>query len=137
MSDLAPSQQCNHAPAQKLEHKSGSVPGNSPEMEKVEGVRRIWGTVRSCTSRTILTTLQKFSTVAERVEVRRKFKKCRDIRVQWWFLIRGEEGVLEALQKEWESIQSQTSWKLECCHKPVQGSGEQSSGDVSSFLSIR
>ena len=70
--DLASSQQSNQVSSQRLEHKSGSVPGNSPEMEKVEGVRRIWGTVRDCTSRTILTVLQKFSTVAERVEVRRK-----------------------------------------------------------------
>ena len=39
-------------------------------------MRRIWGTVRGCTSRTIVTVLQKFSTVAEKVEVCRKFKKC-------------------------------------------------------------
>ena len=60
--------------------------------EKVAGVRRIWGTMRGCSSKTVLTALQRLSTVADKVEVRRKFKKKKNNSVQWWFLIRGHAG---------------------------------------------
>lgn len=43
--------------------------------EEATGVRRIWGTMRSCSSKTVLTVLQRLSTVADKVEVRQKFKK--------------------------------------------------------------
>jgi len=33
--------------------------------------------------------------------------------VKWWFVVRGEESVLEQLQKEWPTISIQTSWSLE------------------------
>ena len=100
-------------------------------------MRHIWGTMRGCTSRTVLTALQKMSSTADKVEVRRKFKKNRNNTVRWRFLVRGEEEVFQVLQREWEGIHTQTSWKLERCHRPVQSNGEQSSGDVSSFLAKR
>jgi len=111
-----------------------SVP---PETEEVDGVRRVWGTMRGCSSGTILTTLQKLSTVAERVEVRRKFKKRKNNTTQWWFLIRGEEQVLQKLEQEWERVQTQTSWKLERCHRPIDSNGEQVTGGKSSFLDVK
>ena len=33
--------------------------------------------------------------------------------VRWWFVVRGEEKVLEQLQSEWGSVSIQTAWKLE------------------------
>ena len=111
-----------------------SVP---PETEEVDGVRRVWGTMRGCSSGTILTTLQKLSTVAERVEVRRKFKKRKNNTTQWWFLIRGEEQVLQKLEQEWERVQTQTSWKLERCHRLIDSNSEQVSGEKSSFLDVK
>ena len=117
-----------------LLRKTEPSPENSCVTEEVDGMRRIWGTMRSCTSRTVLTALQKMSSVTDKVEVRRKFKKNRNNTVQWWFLIRGEEEVLQVLQQEWEGIYSQTSWKLERCCRPVQNNGEQSPGDLCSFL---
>ena len=105
--------------------------------EKVAGVRRIWGTMRGCSSKTVLTALQRLSTVADKVEVHRKFKKKRNNSVQWWFLIRGQELVLQQLEQQWEKIQTQTSWKLEHCHRPVSvpSNEETSLHNVSSFLS--
>ncbi len=57
----------------------------------VDGVRRVWGTMRSCTPKTLLSTLQRVTTVAEHVEVRRKFKVKGNTEIRWWFLILGEE----------------------------------------------
>ena len=51
-----------------------SATNKSPACEEVSGVSRIWGTMRSCTSRTVLTTLQRLSKVSETFQVRRKFK---------------------------------------------------------------
>ena len=110
---------------------------NKRPSEKVAGVRRIWGTLRGCSSKTVLTALQRLSTVADKVEVRRKFKKKKNNSVQWWFLIRGQELVLQQLEQQWEKIQTQTSWKLEHCHRPVSvpSNEETSPHNVSSFLS--
>ena len=107
--------------------------------EEVPGVRRVWGTMRDCSSRAVLAVLQRLTTLAEKVEVRRKFKKKGDNRVQWWFLIRADESVLRLLEQEWEPVQTQTSWKLERCHKPAPGqtSAETDHPGESSFLSQR
>jgi len=85
----------------------------------VDGVRRVWGTMRGCSYRTVLSTLQRLTTVAEKVEVRRKFKKRGSIEVRWWFLIRGEQSVLQTLDQEWMNVENSTSWKLEHCYQPV------------------
>lgn len=118
----------------KDDESESTVTGKNPRREEVDGVRRIWGTVRGCTTHTILMVLQKFSTVAEKVKVCRKFKKGRNNTIKWWFLIRGEEGVLQVLQQEWERIQTQTSWRLEHCYRPAQRNDEQQLIDVSSLL---
>jgi len=41
--------------------------------EEVTGIRRIWGTMRSCASRSVLSVLQRLSSVAPNVEVHWKF----------------------------------------------------------------
>ena len=63
-------------------------------------MRRVWGTMRDCSSRAVLAVLQKLTTLAEKVEVCRKFKKKGDNRVQWWFLIRADESVLRLLEQD-------------------------------------
>ena len=75
--------------------------------------------MRGCSCRTVLSTLQRLTTVAENVEVRRKFKKRGNTEVRWWFLIRGEETVLQNLDREWVNIENSTSWKLERCYQPA------------------
>ena len=71
----------------------------------------------------MLTTLQKLSSVSEKVQVHRKFKKRGEGALQWWFLIRGEEADLLVLDQEWEAVHMQTTWKLECCHRPITQEG--------------
>ena len=75
--------------------------------------------MRGCSYRTVLSTLQRLTTVAENVEVRRKFKKRGNTGVRWWFLIRSEETVLQNLDREWVNIENSMSWKLERYYQPV------------------
>jgi len=96
--------------------------------ETVEGVRRVWSTLRNCTYRTVLSTLRKLTSVGENVEVRRKFKKRDGSEIRLWFLIRGDETVLQTLQM----VEYSTSWKLELYHRPIPPTPEQlsqSNGD--------
>ena len=96
--------------------------GAAENWQVVDGVRRVWGTMRGCSYRTVLSTLQWLTTVAENVEVHRKFKKRGNTEVQWWFLIRGEETVLQNLDQECVNIKNSTSWKLERCYQLVSAS---------------
>ena len=72
--------------------------------------------MRGCSYKTVLSTLQQLTTVAENAEEHMKFKKRGNTEVRWWFLIRGEEPVLQNLDQEWVNI---ASWKLERCYQPV------------------
>ena len=54
------------------EPTAGQVEPKCPSKE-VPGVRRVWGTMRNCSNRTVLIVLQRLSTVSEKVEIRRKF----------------------------------------------------------------
>ena len=82
--------------------------------EVVDGVRRVWGTIMKGSScRTVLSTLQKLTTVAENL------KKRGNSEVRWWFLIRGTEPSFQTLEQEWESVENSTSWRLEQCYRPV------------------
>ena len=78
--------------------------------------------MRGCSYRTVLSTLQRLTTVAENVEVCRKFKKRDNTEIWWWFRMRVEESVLQNLDQEWVNIKNSTSWKLECCYQPVSAS---------------
>jgi len=53
---------------------------------------------------------------SDAVLVKRKYKMARDNPkrvVRWWFVVRGEESVLRDLEKNWNLVSMQTSWKLE------------------------
>ena len=60
--------------------------------------------------------------------------------VHAWFLIRGEETVLQNLDREWVNIENSTSWKLERCYQPAPVSatinlvGEGDNGYISCHL---
>ena len=48
-----------------------------------------------------------------------KYKTSRNNPVKvtkWWFVIRGEESMLQELETEWSVIAVQTAWKLEPVH---------------------
>ena len=39
-------------------------------------------------------------------------------KLNWWFVVYGEESTLCELERKWEPLQTQTSWALEKCTKP-------------------
>ena len=93
----------------------------SQQRIKVSGVRRIWGTLRSCTQGTVKNVLKRFTTVCDKVEIRRKYKSSKNGKSanRWWFILRAPENILCTLESEWESVQNQTNWKLEECTQPL------------------
>lgn len=83
----------------------------------IVGARRIWGTLRTTTHIAVANTLKRFTTVdVENLRVKRKFKLATTDprRVQkWWFMVRGNEDILQQLEASWDAIAVQTAWKLE------------------------
>ena len=83
------------------------------------GARHIWGTVRAATAVTVRSTIAKLSSsgvgALDSVLVKRKFKTQNNSKrvTKWWFVVRGEESALQAIEKEWPHVAAQTAWKLE------------------------
>ena len=82
----------------------------------VPGARRIWGTLKSTTTRAVenvITTLTKVR--GSELKIKRKYKTATGNSthvVRWWFVVRAEESVLEQVQKEWNQVAMQTNWKF-------------------------
>ena len=94
------------------ERRGKSRPG---QKEKVEGARKMWGALKSTTPSVVSSTLAKLTTVQqEELLVKRKYKEATsgDKPVLWWFVIRGNEDVLQKLDNEWTKVSLQTTWKL-------------------------
>ena len=82
----------------------------------VVNARKVWGTLKSSTCSTVATVFKKLisQSLADRLTVKRKYITNSNGSVQrWWYVIRGEELDLAELEKAWEAIATQTSWKLE------------------------
>ena len=62
-----------------------------------------------------------------------KYKTTRLGKPKWWYIIHAEEdSILKPLEAKWESVQTQTSWHLEVCTKPVEAKpSNYDNGDVS------
>ena len=112
------------SPQQQLEgsvnrRKQRSLSKRLENMEKVHGVRKVWGTMKTCSSGAMATTIARLCpAVAGKIRLRRKYKSNEAGRViRWWFVIRGEEEVLVELENMWDPVFNQTSWKLEECLK--------------------
>ena len=100
-------------------------PGVNTDTQKVRvsGVRRIWGTVKSCSSGAVKNTVSNLVSPEAvpqigNMVVKRKYKRLPGNKIRWWFLIYMEEDSLEKLESAWERVSLQTSWKLEPCHAP-------------------
>lgn len=85
---------------------------------KVDGVRKIWGTVPTCSSRAVSTTISKLVNAELQLQVRRKTRLRTNNKTVWWFVIRGTENELMLLEQEWDKVQNQTLWTLEYCYIP-------------------
>ena len=72
---------------------------------------------RSTTQTAVTNALKQLTTVdVSRLIVKRKFKTAvnNPTRVQkWWFIIRGEEDLLQQMEESWSAVSVQTTWKLE------------------------
>ena len=83
----------------------------------VKGARKVWGTLRSTTTLAVENALKTLTSINTKgLAVKRKFKTARNDKDQvtkWWFVVRGEESVLEQLQNKWSAISVQTLWRLE------------------------
>ena len=91
---------------------------------RVDGARRVWGTMQVTTSSSLHSVITKLSTVKnESLKIKRKTIVNGAGQVtRWWFVIHAPESILKALDSEWIAIQLQTGWKLESCFKPVHAS---------------
>lgn len=96
---------------------------------KIPGLRKVWGSVRSCTTNVMANTISSLCpTMVNKLQLRRKYKITPDGQVRlWWFLIRGDEEVLLQLEKIWSTVAVQTSWKLEECVKFADSRSPESS----------
>ncbi len=98
---------------------SSNSQSSSLQKSPVSGVRRVWGTLPYTTPGAVSATLKKLTSVGNKIAVKRKTRKHEGSgKTRWWFLLKSDENVLKKLDNEWESIQLQTKWKLECCSTP-------------------
>ena len=75
----------------------------------------MWGTLKAASALTVKNTIcQLTGSALDKVQVKRKYKKLNKIR--WWHILSGSESDLEALDKKWEGVKVQMSWKLERCY---------------------
>ena len=135
------------APGRQQAKKSGGgrVPSarssepstKSAQRTPVDGVRRVWGTLKSTTA-AVRSTLKKLWPVSNSLIVRRRVREYGDSnKTRWWFILKGDENTLKTLDNECqERIQMQTNLKLEQCTAPNnQPSANNSNPGESSSLS--
>ena len=82
---------------------------------KVDGARKIWGTLRSCTAASVKSAISRVCK-NDTVKVKRKFKT--GVQTRWWFVLHDSEAVLASLESNWGQLEVQTSWKLVNCYMP-------------------
>ena len=88
----------------------------NPRFLKVDGVRRVWGTLSMCTSGAVSSAIRRFCSI-DTIRVKRKSKEIRDGKHQWWFVLHDDEATLCTLDAKWNLIELQTEWKLELCFR--------------------
>jgi len=87
------------------------------EKVQVQGKRRVWGTLKACSSSAVKQAICRLTeTAKENILSKRKYKTMRNNKIRWWHIISGDEDNLEKLEKEWEVVKAQTGWKLEKCY---------------------
>lgn len=85
---------------------------------QVEGARRVWNTYIHASTKSVDSAISRFCKI-EGLKIKRKTRtNNRTGRLNWWFVLHGEEATLCDLEKKWEALQMKTSWVLEKCTKP-------------------
>ena len=92
---------------------------------KVDGARRVWGTLSLCSSGAVQNAIKRICGITS-IRVKRKEKELAGGKKQWWFVIHDDEDILCALDAKWNLIEVQTSWKLESCYRPISSDSHSS-----------
>ena len=100
-----------------------SVGKSKPNLIKVVGARKVWGTLKACSPSTISNTISKLLPSGNTLQLRVK-RKTKELgpKTVWWFVIHGPESDLLVMENEWEKVNIQTSWVVEPCYMPEQNS---------------
>ena len=100
-----------------------SNPAGSQKIQ-AQGVRRVWGTLKSCTSTAVKGAIVRLISNQlvpgiDNITVKRKYRRTSNNKLRWWFLVFMPEEALQKLEMVWEQMALQTSWKLEPCMAPA------------------
>ena len=83
---------------------------------KVDGARRIWGTMNQTSVKTVQNAISRFCKM-DGLSIKRKTKTGTS-KSSWWFVVHADEKVLCDLESKWDEIHLHTSWMLQICSKP-------------------
>lgn len=91
---------------------------------QAQGVRRVWGTMKSCTPTAVKSAIIRLISNQlvpgiDNITVKRKYRRTSNNKLRWWFLVFMPEEALQKLEMVWEQVALQTSWKLEPCMAPA------------------
>ena len=118
MPTFSSSSSTSKPPTSKTNNGESALPSMSKV--KVVGARRIWGTLRDCTVKSVKNVIVRVCKIDRGVHVKRKVKENPVTnKVRWWFVLHGSESLLCDLEEKWPQVNLQTSWKLEPCYKPI------------------
>ena len=106
--------------------ETDSTPSNLAGSQKIQaqGVRRVWGTMKSCTPTAVKGAIGRLISNQlvpgiDNITVKRKYRRTSNNKLRWWFLVFMPEEALQKLEMVWEQVALQTSWKLEPCMAPA------------------
>ena len=84
---------------------------------KVDGARRIWNTIPTCSAKAVALTISKLIPTKLDLRVKRKTKSMpNNAKSVWWFVVHGTEYDLTILERDWDKIHQQTLWSLQSCY---------------------
>ena len=83
---------------------------------RVVGARKIWGTLKNSSVSSIKSVISRLCNIDGGLRVRRKDQEgSMTKRSRWWYVVHGNEPLLNQLETKWDQVKLQTSWKLEPC----------------------
>ena len=113
---------------EKSPASSSNASGESSKSRiKVDGARKIWGTVPTCSAGAVAATISKLVPTKLQLRIRRKTRNLNGNKVVWWFVVHGVESDLDILERDWEKVKVQTLWSLENCYMPLTSSTQPES----------
>ena len=103
-------------PGSNTESTTLGEPTVSMNKIKVVGARRIWGTLKSSSAKTVKSVILRVCKIGGELRIKRKDRENPITgRQRWWYVVHGSESTLMELEAKWDQVKVQTSWKLEPC----------------------